>query len=335
MRVEEILQSKGSGWLIRLREKGGKPHAKRDREDQIVRAHFLVQKTESIQRNRMGQATAPPLEPSMSEKGKPPVSEKLRPAFGQTFEVTVHPSHPRLPELSLVWLPRSTDDPETELYSLSADFDDDVGPPTLELRDFTPTNTSIVDTLLAWHLKVGLIGPFGLDDPDYFKVASIIRDTAEIPVKTSPLKGITLTTLLGGGGSAAVLEVFHNGVTPAEATVSVLFVAGAMILLGTANAVRRAVEAGLERKLLLIFGVEPDKTIAKDREHALRSNKATSRAKEERARSATLNSAKKGDATTDAYAMRNPRIAAARERESGLRTGDWHGDPRVMPPHVP
>jgi len=236
--------------------------------------------------------------------------------------VTVLPSHPRLPELSFVWMPRSTDDPQPELHSLSADFDDDVGPPPLELRDFQPTNTSLFDTVLAWHLKVGMIGPFGQDDADYFKEASIIRETAEIPVKASPLQGTTLTTLLGGSGTAAVLEVFHNGVTPVEATVSVLFVAGAMILLGTANAVRRALEAGLERKLLRTFGVEPDKTIAKNRDQALARNKTALQGKEARARSAGVSSARYVDETTAAYATRDPRIVARRKRAAAERTGE-------------
>jgi hypothetical protein len=158
----------------------------------------------------------------------------------ETFAVTVHPNHPQLPELTFVWMPRSPKDPEHGLYSLGRAFDDDVGPPALEMRDFQPANVAIVDTLLAWHLRAGRIGPFGSDDADYFKAASIIRDTAEIPVKTSPLQGATLTTLLGGSGTAAVLELLHNGVTPAEAIVSVLFVAGAMIVLGGANACPRS-----------------------------------------------------------------------------------------------
>ena len=158
-----------------------------------------------------------------------------------------------------------------------------------------------------------MIGPFGQDDADYFKEASIIRETAEIPVKASPLQGTTLTTLLGGSGTAAVLEVFHNGVTPAEATVSILFVAGAMIFLGTANAVRRALEAGLERKLLRTFGVEPDNTIAKNRDQALARNKTALQGKEARARSAGVSSPQYVDETTAAYATRDPSADGAPE----------------------
>ena len=53
--------------------------------------------------------------------------------LSQTFAVTVHPTHPQLPELTLVWMRRSADDPEPELHSLSRSFDDDVGSPALEM----------------------------------------------------------------------------------------------------------------------------------------------------------------------------------------------------------
>jgi hypothetical protein len=232
----------------------------------------------------------------------------------ETFAVTVYPSHPQLPELTFVWMPRSSHDPEPELYSLSRAFDDDSGPPVLEMRDYRPANISIIDTLLAWHLRAGRIGPFGSDDADYFKAASIIRDAAEIPIQLSPLKGETLTSLLGSGGTAAVLEIFHNGVTPAEAIVSVLFVAGAMILLGSANAVRRAVEAGLERKLLITFGVNQAKEIAEHRQKMIETNKLMSKARAERELSGTRSDHEPGKVITEAYTDRNPTIVADRQR---------------------
>jgi hypothetical protein len=239
----------------------------------------------------------------------------------ETFAVTVHPSHPQLPELTFVWMQRNSHDPNPELYSLSQAFDDDVGPPVLEMRDYRPGNISIIDTLLAWHLRAGRIGPFGSDDADYFKAASIIRETAEIPVKFSPLRGETLTSLLGVG-SAGVLEIFHNGVTPAEAIVSVVFVAGAMILLGTANAVRRAIEAGLERKLLITFGVDQAKAIAEVREKTIVQNKMMSKARAERERSGSQSHDEPGKLTTAAYAERNPEIIAARQARQRARQID-------------
>jgi hypothetical protein len=53
-----------------------------------------------------------------------------------------------------------------------------------------------------------------------------------------------------------------------EASVSVLFVAGAMIILGAANAVRRAVESGLEHKLLKVFGMTEGRIVGQTRNDA-------------------------------------------------------------------
>jgi hypothetical protein len=143
-----------------------------------------------------------------------------------------------------------------------------------------------LETVLAWHLKAGMIGPFSMDGasrgpgrtwPDYFETASIILEEVEIPVRASPLQGATLAPLIGGSGSIGLLEVFHNGVSAADAAISVLFVAGAMIVLGTANAVRRALEAGIESKLLRVFGVRSDASIAQKREEAITKDRATRR----------------------------------------------------------
>jgi hypothetical protein len=85
-----------------------------------------------------------------------------------------------------------------------------------------------------------------------------------LPVRNSALKGSTLASLIsGGGGTVGIIEIFHTGVTPAEALVSVVFVAGATILLGAANAVRRALEAGLELKLQRLFGMQDAQVIAR------------------------------------------------------------------------
>ena len=47
-----------------------------------------------------------------------------------------------------------------------------------------------------------------------------------------------------------------------EASISVLFVAGSMVIFGAAKGVARALEQGLEQKLLKIFGVAQERTVA-------------------------------------------------------------------------
>jgi hypothetical protein len=94
---------------------------------------------------------------------------------------------------------------------------------------------------------------------DYSALSLRIIETAEIPVRASPLKGTTLATL--GGGSYTILELFHSGVSLQEASTAVVFVAGAMIVFGVADAVGRALAAGVEDKLLKIFGLGKERTV--------------------------------------------------------------------------
>jgi hypothetical protein len=230
------------------------------------------------------------------------------PPFVQTFGTTVHPIRPELPELSIVWMPRS-DLPidDKSLQSLSARLDDPDEAPTLEIRDFLPDGRSAVVNILAWHLRAGRTMPPKDADRakytmDYIQTAQSIL-AAEVPLRTSPLHSMSLGSLVGGSGVVGVLEIFHSGVSPAEAAVSVLFVAGAIIVLGTANAVRRALEAGVETKLLAVFGVERDKHVSDERETIARRAKAAQRKKESRGRTIAAISTKDagtGNAVLDA-----------------------------------
>jgi hypothetical protein len=194
------------------------------------------------------------------------------PGFTQSFATTISPGDPSLPEISLVLMPTDAD---TEidlsirkLNDLFGALKDENYDADLELRDFRQGDKQLVVSSLALHLKSGFRSQFqdNLDLPNYEKLASDITETALIPVRYSPLQGRTFASLIGGSGSVSLLEVFHTGVSPAEAVVSVLFVAGAMIVFGAANAVRRAVEAGVEYKLLAAFWVKEEKVIAASRD---------------------------------------------------------------------
>ena len=98
------------------------------------------------------------------------------------------------------------------------------------------------------------------DLSNYRNVASNIIESAEIPVRASPLKGVTLGALAGGGVS--ILNLIHSGIGLEEASISVLFAAGTMVIWGAAKGVARALEHGLEQKLLKIFGVAQVRTVA-------------------------------------------------------------------------
>jgi cobalamin biosynthesis protein CbiG len=83
----------------------------------------------------------------------------------------------------------------------------------------------------------------------------------------------------------------------------------------------RALEAGLERKLLSIFGIDSDKAIAEAREKAIAKDKVMSRARNERARTGTHSPDEPGAVTTTAYAARDPAVIEAQKRRRAERTG--------------
>jgi len=214
--------------------------------------------------------------------------------FMQSFATTIHPSRASLPELTFVWMPRSElSVSANSLSSLRSKFHEPDGPTELEIQDYVPNGQSVFLTTLAWHLKAGRATPpedATYDDYviDYFGAAQNILLQAELPVRASPLQGVSLSTLLGSGGAIGVMKLFHRGVTPAEAAVSVLFVAGAMIVFGTANAVRRALEVGVEQKLLSVFGIDRDLLISEKREAVARQERTLTQTMEKaRARSVT------------------------------------------------
>jgi hypothetical protein len=191
--------------------------------------------------------------------------------FVQTFATTILPKHRLLPDLTLLSISREPDASILDgAVNLAKEFTDRTSSPEksdipeLQLRDLAAGDMELVKMTLVQHLKAGAVGevikfpypgPPELDLPNYPALAAAIFETAEIPVRNSPLKGTTLAALVSSSSSISILEVAHSGVTATEAIVSVLFIAGTMIVLGAANAVRRAIEAGLEHKLLLIFGV--------------------------------------------------------------------------------
>ena len=237
----------------------------------------LIDRVETLQIVRCGDHRYPLVNltfqvPTTEEAGTFAAISALitEPAFLQTFATTVYPNGQEFSGLSIVWIPADIDD--VGHFSITAEMADTPRPrsaharqtyfdnilefendDTFEARDFSVNSAIDVIFLLSRHLKAGIIGQ--LSEPHYLNIASAILEAAELPVRSSPLQGTTLASLIGASGSVAVLQIFHNGVSPAEAVVSVLFLAGAMIVLGTANAVRRALEAGLERKLLHAFGI--------------------------------------------------------------------------------
>jgi hypothetical protein len=126
---------------------------------------------------------------------------------------------------------------------------------------------------------------------NYRNVASDIIERAEIPVKGSPLKGATLAALSGVSG-ASILELFHSGVPLQEACITILFLASTPIIFGAAKGVARAVEEGLEQKVLKLFGVAEHRA-AKAR--AKTKNVATEKATGVRRRSVTMEDTAQSD----------------------------------------
>jgi hypothetical protein len=183
------------------------------------------------------------------------------PDFTQTFATKIFPDNPQLPEVMFIFMSRDPNlDPRSAISDLERELAEDADSPDLpqlQLRDFIAGGKELLETALSWHLRTGTVGRMSmLDLPDYSALASNIVATAEIPVTESPLKGATLASLIGS--SLGLMELFHSGVTPTEAVVSVLFVQGAMIIFGLTDAVLRS---DLEPKLAKVFGRGKDRAI--------------------------------------------------------------------------
>jgi hypothetical protein len=89
----------------------------------------------------------------------------------------------------------------------------------------------------------------------------------EVPFVESPLRGTTLNSLISGGTLALMQLYLHQ--SPLDAAIAVLYTSGAIIILGAADAVRRAVSAAIEERLRSVLGVPMERTVMrKNRESA-------------------------------------------------------------------
>lgn len=177
-------------------------------------------------------------------------------AFSQTFSTTIVSDDPNLPEFQIMWLRRdpnaaSSSTPfENFGQSLSSSGQ-------LEVIQTTNDLENLVGRLIH--------GTGGMWPPNVAEFVVEVCASAEIPVQSSPLNGVTLTGLLGAGGTASVIHLFQSGVTIQQAAVAVVFVGGSMIVLGAAAAVNRAVSEGLELWLKARFGGTPQSESAAER----------------------------------------------------------------------
>jgi hypothetical protein len=248
------------------------------------------------------------------------------PNFAQTFATRVLPKNPQLPELLFISMSRDTkiNLPEA-LIELEAELtttQEDSNSPELELRGLTTGGKEILETALTWHLQSGTVGQMSMFDlSNYSNVALEIIETAEIPVTASPLKGATLAALAGGG--ATILNLFHSGVGVTEASISILFLAGTMIIFGAAKGVARALEAGLEQKVLKMFGVQRQRIVSARREVAVKTARGSRQArsptptKETEAQLAETSTAREAD-TSSALAAQLRAAQAADARRTTL-----------------
>lgn len=212
-----------------------------------------------------------------------PVSDPEQPVFdfAQTFATSIFPGDPNLPELIFASLPSDETDLDfggfvaANIVNLLQDSEDEDEASELQVRDFTMGGGDLVIQNIASLLRSGVTGRLTHEQiPNYNRFAETIYNHAEIPVKSSPLNGVTLSTLVGGTGSVGILELFHSGVSPTEAALSVLFAGGALIVMGTADAVRRAVATGVEQRLLGFFGVKEHGKVVSRRTRAANEKRA-------------------------------------------------------------
>lgn len=197
-------------------------------------------------------------------------------SFVQTFATTLLLKYTALPELTFVSLPidpnmitdvgRSIEELGSEFAEFEDEDKDELG--ELHINEAKFGKGELIKQMIVMHLVSGLEElPSRSLLIRFEDLAEAIYEKAEIPVKSSPINGVTLSSLVGGAGVAGVLQLFHSGVTPGEAVITVLFLAGTMVILGAANGVRRALDAGLEQKVLKVFGATDDaKYVGNDRD---------------------------------------------------------------------
>jgi hypothetical protein len=191
------------------------------------------------------------------------------PHFAQTFSTRVFPKASHLPELVFISISRDTDIHFFEgLAELKAELEHGANEPdgvSWTLRGFSTGGTEILIGALVWHLRSATQGSLSFSDAyNYNEIALQIVNYAELPVKSSPLKGITLGALVGGG-SATLLDLARPGVSLEEALVSVLVIAGTIVIFGASKGVARGLEAGLEQKILEKLGVGGQRRVAAKR----------------------------------------------------------------------
>jgi hypothetical protein len=79
------------------------------------------------------------------------------------------------------------------------------------------------------------------------ELALVLFSSVEIPVRNSPIRGVTLGSLLSSGGLSGMIAL--GKIDLEHASIAVLFGAGTIIIFGAAKGVATALERGLDRRV--------------------------------------------------------------------------------------
>jgi hypothetical protein len=195
------------------------------------------------------------------------------PASLQSFSTTAYSGKPNLLPIEIIWMPRdenlkidraAIDRIVSELRTRSGhELAFTIGP-----IDHALDIHQVMDKVAGAYAQIyfGLDERLGLEIEEGAPLvfAKNIFTQYEVPVHESPLKGTTLATILSSGGGLSMIQLFAHGVSPLDAAIAVIFASASMIVIGAADAVRRATSAAIEERLRSVFGVPAEREVMRE-----------------------------------------------------------------------
>jgi len=94
----------------------------------------------------------------------------------------------------------------------------------------------------------------GEESSRFQELSLILFSSVEIPVRNSPVRGVTLGSMLSSGSLTGLVALGKIDVE--QAGIAVLFGAGTIIIFGAAKGVANALERGLDRRLSRALSVK-------------------------------------------------------------------------------
>jgi hypothetical protein len=199
------------------------------------------------------------------------LADQALPVAYQTLSTTVTPTGLELPTFTFLSMDRErSNDTDTRLEEFEG----------LQAWTFHPIQVGHgeISELVLQLIAGG--GQTSAETTLLRRFGTALYDSVEFPTRNSPIRGQTLSSVVGSGGVLAAMQLFHSGVTPAEAMLGMIITAGGVIIFGVTAAISRALSEGIEDKLKSIFGNARERRVAVKRDNRSETPRAGAQAGE-------------------------------------------------------